>query len=266
MRTLKSLRRIAAGAVALAATTTAVATVATAAVPAHAAGGGAADCLERLVSGGVGMPQYAIASPTVRMPVSTSTFSAPTCSTVVAVSIGISRIDGSDFRNANAHKENWEADAYLWVRSAPFTSKDTGAWMIRQIVVKDNTGYAIGHSFTSSRTPDRFSVRAGTVISPRQHGVLRPGAGGRVTISGDLKAWNTLGGLSPLAAGQRLAIEARDPYQGDYFHVTTVGTAPSGWFRGYPVLNKYRGFDIRLAYYSPYQTIAGSFAYVGRVG
>lgn len=262
MRVLKpSFRRIAAGAATVAAISTAIAAGAT---PAQAADDGTVACLDKLVQGGVGMPSYATATPKVSMPVTTSTFSPPACSTVVAVSIGISRVDGSDFRNANAVKYRWEGNAYFWGRSAPFTSKDTGAWMVRQIVVKDSEG-GLGRSYNSSTTPNRFSVKAGTVISPRQHGTLRPGAGGRVTISGDLKAWNTGGGLSPLAAGQRLAVEIRDPYRGDYFHLADVGTAPSGWFRGYPVLNKYRGFDVRLAYYSPYQTIAGSFAYVGRV-
>lgn len=233
-------------------------------VPAHAADGGAEECLERLVTGGVGSPMYAIAKPNATMPLATAPYNPPACVSVVAVSIGISRPDGSDFRNANAVKRQWYGTASYWGRTASFTSKDAGDWIYRQIVVKDDQGRIAGRSYTPSYTFDRFQIRAGVVISSRQRGVLHAGADGRVTISGDLKAYNSHGGLSPLPAGQRLAVEVWDPRTG-YWTAGYLGTSSSGWYRGYPAIGRYHGSNVRLAYYSPYRTIAGGFGFVGRI-
>jgi hypothetical protein len=262
MKTMKtSIRRLVASTAAVAA---AGAIAAGAAAPAQAAG--AADCLDRLSRGGIEMPTNVTLTPNARVPLTTSTILSATCSSVTAVSIAISRTDITDLRNAMATRDRWEADAYFYYRNAPMGPKDIGTWMIRQITVKDRSGLVLARSFTTQRSPNHFTVRRGTVISSRQHGTLARTSSGWIKLSGDLKAYNSLGGLSPLAAGQRILVQARRPGSAQYVTVRNLGTASSGWFSGNVPLAGYNGADVRFAYITPYQTIASSFTYVGRVG
>lgn len=88
---------------------------------------------------------------------------------------------------------------------------------------------------------------------------------GRLLVDGTLKARSTTGVLVPLK-GQKVYVQARLNGSTTYKNVYLAGTHANGSYETESLLGKgYLGADIRVAYISPYQSIASDFTYVGKI-
>jgi hypothetical protein len=188
----------------------------------------------------------------------------PSCDGITA-SIAISRRDGSDVRNqvARISRVNGLITAFNYVQ--PWW-KDAGTWAIRQIAVKKN-GVTVVRGFDPATSPT-IQVRRASIIHGRPLGGytrdLVTDQHGYLTIQGYLSAWGSDGKKHPLAAGQRVLIQVRErgttkPYQ----TLAIATTSASGYYRKTAYFDYGRPQDLRVAYLTPYQTIASHFSWVG---
>ncbi len=87
---------------------------------------------------------------------------------------------------------------------------------------------------------------------------------GYLGIHGYLRAWGSDGRLHPLAAGQRVLIQVREHgTTNPYKTLATATTSATGYYNKVVYFDFGRPQDLRVAYRTPYQTIASDFYWVG---
>jgi hypothetical protein len=187
------------------------------------------------------------------------------CSDIIT-SIGISRRDGSDFRNhlASITRYNGLVTAY-W--RYPTGWKDAGTWVIRQIAVKKGDTLAVrgfDPATAASIQVRRASVLTGYSASDPRGVDLQINRGGYLALQGFLKAWGSDGRLHTLAAGQRILIQVREHgTTAPYRTVRIATTSKFGYYSSLAYVGRGRPQDVRVVYLTPYQTIASDFTFVG---
>lgn len=108
--------------------------------------------------------------------------------------IGISRRDGSQFRNANASFD----PSTGWVRATHRLGwADTGDWTIRQIAVSWN-GQGAVRSLDPAKQTSVARVKRASVLTAYPTGKFQADNNDVLWVGGYLKAYNSKGGLSPL--------------------------------------------------------------------
>ena len=189
------------------------------------------------------------------------------CAAIVA-SIGISRRDGSDFRNQNARVTR---SGRLITASADFTPswRDAGSWMVRQVAISRDGALAV-RSFTPTSGAGIQVRRAATLTGWGIDGPGRPlriGSDRKLTVSGYLKAYGTDGKLHPLPARQQIVLQARRAGTTEPYEPIGGGiTSASGYYVATAAWGSRPRQDIRIAYFNLYETISTRMTYVGQVG
>ncbi|MFC0622593.1 hypothetical protein [Kribbella deserti] len=174
------------------------------------------------------------------------------------VSIAISRYDGSSVRNVNAVPE--PGQAYV-VASHPMGWADTGRWRVRQLAVTMN-GQTVVKSYTLTDSPSTALVRRAAVLA----GTVVPNDSTGFTASGTLKAYNSVGGLSPLPAGRQIWIEVRPrsdtsaPYK---MVGETVTDSRGHW--NFSTTKEFWKYDVRAVFDQPMETISPAYKWLGLV-
>ena len=241
-----------------------------AAAPARAAASPAQACLDtfrqvRFVDPGV--EGVVIPPLTNRMTAFFRVSDEPACDGIVA-SIGISRRDGTGFRNQNARITRTGGAVTASVSYVPSWT-DAGSWMVRQIAITKSGTLAV-RSFTPVSGAGLQVRRAATLTGWGIDGPGRPlriGADRRLTVSGYLKAYGTDGRLHPLPAGQDIALQARTAGTTEpYLSIGGATTSASGYYVAVAAWGTRPRQDIRIAYYNLYETISTRITYVGQVG
>jgi hypothetical protein len=187
------------------------------------------------------------------------------CAGIVA-SIGISKRDGSGFRNRLASLSRVEGLVTAYWSYKP-TWKDAGTWVIRQIAVKKGdtlAARAFDPATAASIQVRRASVLTGYSASDPLGKQLQINKGGYLAVQGFLKAYGSDGRLHTLAAGQRIQIQVRPhgttaPYR--TARVTT--TSKFGYYGTLALVGRSGPLDVRVVYRTPYQTVASDFTFVG---
>jgi hypothetical protein len=220
-------------------------------------------CIRQLSRGAVGAPSTVVITNKGSLPVSTASYNPPLCSGMT-VSIGISRVNGFDFRNRGTSQAHWERGSYYFYTRFALGADDAGTWITRQLAVRDRSGRLAVRTFTSSTTPHRVTVKRASVLTGTPTGVLRPNAAGKVAIRGSLKAWHSTGRLINLQ-NQKVLVQTKLPGNHPYRSIATLKTGRTGTFGAYVGLGSQRGKDVRLLYVSPFQVIASDGYFLGRV-
>lgn len=180
------------------------------------------------------------------------------CAGAVA-SVGISKTDGSRFINVNA-RIGHDGEIHYMASTHPITLKDTGNWMIRQVAVKQNRITAV-RSFTLDDDLRTTHVSRASVLRGGPKETIRP----TDPITGYLLAYASTGDLVPLR-GQTIVLQARtkgQPYKN--ILVERNSTHRNGYYLLTGNWAPYRGYEFRLYYPSPYETIAPAWTYLGYV-
>ena len=247
------IRRTVAAAATVAAAGTALVTAAPAA---HA---DATSCLAQLSLHAVATPgQLVHPAQPARIRLTTSAYTNKTCYQH-GVSLGLSRTDLTGFQYAVANDNRWTGTGNYFFHTFTIPPNQPGTWMVRQIAVKDSTGKVAIKQFTSADSPTRVSVKRESFLTGKL-----VGSAPYLSISGKLQAWSSVGTLANLQ-NQRVLLQVSKPGSNQYFTVDQGTTNRYGQWQQRVTLTSYPGFDARLAYYTPYQTIASDFHYLGRV-
>jgi 2-keto-3-deoxy-6-phosphogluconate aldolase len=226
-----------------------------------AAEAAATDCLNKIAGPAIDPQTHVVMSPLGTVFAGTYIYSGSVCSNV-NVSIGISRTDTTGFRNQSAGRVKYEDNAYMFSNAFAMGPGDAGQWMVRQIAVKDSAGRLAVRTFPASSVTTKYTLQRASILTPARTGTL---PAGQTALSGRLQAYTSTGGVAPLAAGQQVLIQVRPRGAAAYKTIATALTSTSGFYSRAVSLGGYRGADVRVAYLTPYQTIASDFAYVGRV-
>lgn len=180
----------------------------------------------------------------------------------ITASVAISRPDGSQVRNVNAKlsRVNGLVTAYAYI---PVGWRDAGTWSIRQIAVKRN-GITAVRGFNPA-TSARQQVRRASVLTGRATtGLVVDWRTLRLRVNGTLKAYGTDGRLHPLAAGRKVVVQIRQHgTTRPYWTAGTGVTSASGAWSAIARLGDGPPQDVRVAFLTPYQTIASDFTYIG---
>ena len=188
----------------------------------------------------------------------TSAYTAKTCYQY-SVSIGLSRTDLSGFQNAVANDNRWSGTGNYFFHTFTIPPNQPGTWMVRQIAVKDTTGNVSIAQFTAASSPTKISVYRESFLTGQV-----VGSAPYTRISAKLQAWSSVGTLANLQ-NQKVLLQVSKPGANLYDTVAEGTTNHLGQWQGPVSLAGYAGLDHRLAYYSPYQTIASDFRYLGRI-
>lgn len=173
--------------------------------------------------------------------------------------IGISRRDGSQFRNANATYDRSTG----WVRATHRLGwADTGDWTIRQIAVSWN-GQGAVRLLDPAKQSSVARVKRASVLTAYPTGRFTADKNNVLQVGGYLKAYNSKGGLSPLP-GQLVELQGRRyGWELEYGVMNDFVTKSTGrWGAGIDFGFKYPQ-QIRVIFRSRYQTIANDFTYMG---
>ncbi|GAB2613148.1 hypothetical protein [Kribbella endophytica] len=181
----------------------------------------------------------------------------------MSVSLGISRLDTTGFRNQNAPRIESATRLDHFSSTFKFTSSGQGAWMIRQIAVKDTTGKLAVKTFTSATTPRVLNLRFQSVINAGPKGKLVP-SGGRILVAGNLKAWHPTGRTVNVQK-QQVLVQVRKPGASDYVTKVTMTSNQLGNFAAYLSTAGLKGSAVRVAYYSKLPSVANQWQYLGVV-
>jgi hypothetical protein len=182
----------------------------------------------------------------------------------ITASVGISRRDGSGFRNqvASISRARGLLTAYARV---PARWPDAGPWVIRQVAVAKNGTLAV-RGFNPA-TSAGIQVRRASVLTGRAvAGWTIDPRTLRLPLHGYLKAWTGTGRQVALPAGQRVLIQVREHGTNQpYWTAGTGTTSASGYWRGTARLGDGPPQDVRVVYRTPYQTIASDYTWLGVV-
>lgn len=254
MRQIRRLPAVIAGCAAM------VAPVALIATPAAATPSQCLDQLAKNVFFGLGQsgPEPVVLSPTRRVTHVHAVNTSAACAGA-SVSIGISRPDGTDFRNVNAVAGHPSASWFGATHAMRWT--DTGLWAIRQLAVKKDGRLAV-RGFRADAAPDYAHVRRASILT----GQVTRSTDTTITVYGYLKAYSTSGTVAVLAPGRQVQIQVRPhgTYQ-PYATIAVARTAQPGYWLGTGRLTAGRKYDLRVSWLTPYQTIASSFRWVAVV-
>ena len=244
----------------LVATTAAIAAAGGAAlttvVPAQA---DAASCLAQLSGHAAATPGrlvYPAQPASIRL--TTSAYTDKACYQY-SVAIGLSRTDLSGFRAAAANDNRWSGSGNYFFHTFTIPPNEPGTWMLRQIAVKDTAGNTSIAQFTAATSPTKIGVYRESFLTGRVVGTAP-----LTNISAKLQAWSSVGTLANLQ-NQKVLLQVSKPGANLYDTVDQGTTNRFGQWQGPVLLTIWAGYDHRLAYYSPYQTIASDFHYLGRI-
>ena len=180
----------------------------------------------------------------------------------ITASVAISRPDGSQVRNVNAKLSRVEGlvTAYAYI---PVGWRDAGTWSIRQIAVKKN-GITAVRGFNPATAAHQQVRRASVLIGRATDGLVVDWRTLRLRVNGTLKAYGTDGRLHPLAAGRKIVVQIRQHGTTQPYWTAVLGvTSASGAWSTIARLGDGPPQDVRVAFLTPYQTIASDFTYIG---
>jgi hypothetical protein len=250
----RTLTALAAGATAL---TGAVAV----APPATASGAAAAQaCIDQLSGPAAGTDRlivYPAEKAEVRL--TTSLFTGDTCRSY-AVSLGLSRTDLSGYLSANASGLYWGGGPKMFSARFVLPPNQPGTWMTRQIAVKGLDGVVHVRQFTAATSPTKIAYKRESFLTGTPHG----SAITHTYLSTRLQAWSTVGTMANLG-NQEVLLQVSRPGANAYTTILRGRGDRFGIWRTFVSWKGYSGYDVRLAYYSPYQTIASDWHYLGRI-
>lgn len=216
-------------------------------------------CLNQLAGPGVATDRQIVypAEP-AQIQLSTSAHTSRECRGIT-VSIGLSRTDLTGYQNKSAHY-SWGTGRYYYAKYL-LAPNQPGNWMTRQIYVRDHQGNTAVRTFTAANSPTRVTVYRESFLDARS--TLVPIHDGKLRIAGRLQVHSSVGTRANLA-NQKILIQLRRPTETAYTTVLTTTTGQYGNFseaRLWGAAN--RGKHLRVAFVSPFQTIASDYTYIG---
>jgi hypothetical protein len=243
--------------VALASLAAVVAGTVLTAPPAHADAG---TCLAQLVGPAANTDRLIIyPAEQAKVRLTTSAYTEKTCYEY-SVALGISRTDLSGFLYANAHDNRWYHTGNYFFADFVLPPNQPGTWMTRQIAVKDRTGKVAIRQFTAADSPTKVVIKRESFLTGTPHGTAIT----HTYITSHLQAWSSVGTMANLP-NQLVQLQVSRPGANHYVTIYQGRTDRYGWWRRFVSWTGFSGYDVRLAYYSPYQTIASDWHYLGRV-
>ncbi|WP_328989686.1 hypothetical protein OG394_25945 [Kribbella sp. NBC_01245] len=133
------------------------------------------------------------------------------------------------------------------------------------LAIAASTGATAANATTDTNTTTTQATQQASYLTATPTGKLLLNQYGRLLVDGTLKVRSTTGVLAPLK-GQRVYVQARLSGSTTYKNVYATDTHTNGSYETEALLGKgYVGADIRVAYLSPYQSIASDFTYVGKI-
>lgn len=252
------LRRLA---ISLAATAVAT-TAAIAGASSASAAGDAQSCLNALTGPGSTTPtSITYPAQPAQLKLITSSYAGDLCKHL-SVSIGISRTDLTGFKAANANDTRWyDATQQRFTAGFVLPPNQPGTWMTRQIAVKDLAGRTAVKTFTATDSPAKVTIKRESFLTDTP-------TGSAITheyVTARLKAWSSVGTLANLG-NQNILVQVKAPGTTTYKTIAQRKTDPQSGYMGISVnLSNYPKHDLRLAFVSPFQTIASDFTYLGKI-
>lgn len=188
----------------------------------------------------------------------TSAYTDKTCYEY-GVAIGISRTDLSGFKYASAGDNRWSHTGNYFYANFVLPPNQPGTWMTRQIAVKDHAGKVAVRQFTAATSPTKIDIKRESYLTGTPHG----SAITHNYLVVKLQAWSSVGTMANLQ-NQLVKLQVSPPGANAYTTVYEGRTDTIGSWRRFVDWQGHSGQDVRLAYYSPYQSIASDWHYLGR--
>ncbi len=189
----------------------------------------------------------------------TSLFTGDVCRNY-AVSLGISRTDTTGYLSANANGRYWGGGPKMFSARFVLPPNQPGTWMTRQIAARGLDGVVHVRQFTAATSPTKIEYKRESFLTGTPHG----SAITHTYLSTHLQAWSTVGTMANLGS-QEVLLQVSRPGANAYTTILRGRGDRYGIWRTFVSWQGYSDYDVRLAYYSPYQTIASDWHYLGRI-